>query len=298
MTFADGRKMQRGPACGNGRTVMRRYQRGSSTPFRCSWPRRSRSLCSRGRRATQPNRTRPRPSRAPPTASLICLASGSRGAAAPDWRRRSGGDRARPTRPPDARSPPPRTTAVQARGRGQAAGLSVARRGIDDPMARCLISGVPRITTRPLPFEIVQMKGRSSSSTKRTMRSALFRPTAGRIRTTSNLRISAIRSDAGRANTLVVDVIGFNDQDLARRRRHDPQRETARDERYTRDSRRHHPLRCHDRGSGGVHEAVACSRKSSGSAPNERLREYECIENNEDLLRFEKLLEIDPALRK
>jgi len=31
--------------------------------------------------------------------------------------------------------------------------------------------------------------------------------------------------------------------------------------------------------------------------PNERLREYECIENNEDLQRFEKLLEIDPALR-
>ena len=31
--------------------------------------------------------------------------------------------------------------------------------------------------------------------------------------------------------------------------------------------------------------------------PNERLREYECIENNEDLQRFERLLEIDPALR-
>ena len=31
--------------------------------------------------------------------------------------------------------------------------------------------------------------------------------------------------------------------------------------------------------------------------PGERLREYECIENNEDLLRFEKLLETDPTLR-
>ena len=30
---------------------------------------------------------------------------------------------------------------------------------------------------------------------------------------------------------------------------------------------------------------------------NERLREYECIENNEDLLRFEKLLQTDPTLR-
>ena len=31
--------------------------------------------------------------------------------------------------------------------------------------------------------------------------------------------------------------------------------------------------------------------------PGERLREYECIENNEDLLRFEKLLQTDPTLR-
>jgi hypothetical protein len=31
--------------------------------------------------------------------------------------------------------------------------------------------------------------------------------------------------------------------------------------------------------------------------PGERLREYECIENNEDLVRFEKLLQTDPALR-
>ena len=31
--------------------------------------------------------------------------------------------------------------------------------------------------------------------------------------------------------------------------------------------------------------------------PNERLREYECIENNEDLLRFEKLLQTDPTFQ-
>jgi len=31
---------------------------------------------------------------------------------------------------------------------------------------------------------------------------------------------------------------------------------------------------------------------------NERLRECECIENNEDLERFEKLLQTDPTLKK
>jgi hypothetical protein len=31
--------------------------------------------------------------------------------------------------------------------------------------------------------------------------------------------------------------------------------------------------------------------------PSERIREYECIENNEDIVRFEKLLQQDPIYR-
>jgi hypothetical protein len=33
-------------------------------------------------------------------------------------------------------------------------------------------------------------------------------------------------------------------------------------------------------------------------APGERIREYECIENNEDLLRFEQILKTDPLYQK
>jgi hypothetical protein len=33
-------------------------------------------------------------------------------------------------------------------------------------------------------------------------------------------------------------------------------------------------------------------------APAERLREYECIENNEDLIRFEQILKTDPLYQK
>ena len=29
----------------------------------------------------------------------------------------------------------------------------------------------------------------------------------------------------------------------------------------------------------------------------ERIREYECIENNEDIQRWEKLLQVDPSLK-
>jgi hypothetical protein len=32
--------------------------------------------------------------------------------------------------------------------------------------------------------------------------------------------------------------------------------------------------------------------------PNERIREYECIEDNEDIARFEKLLKSDPLYHK
>jgi hypothetical protein len=33
-------------------------------------------------------------------------------------------------------------------------------------------------------------------------------------------------------------------------------------------------------------------------APGERIREYECIENNEDLIRFEQILKTDPRYQK
>ena len=36
----------------------------------------------------------------------------------------------------------------------------LARRGIDDPMGRCLLTGVPRIQYRPLPLEMIQLPDR------------------------------------------------------------------------------------------------------------------------------------------
>ena len=58
----------------------------------------------------------------------------------------------RPAPPP--REAPPYKPAAEARRQEY-----LARRGIDDPMALCLISGVPRITFRPLPFQIFQLPG-------------------------------------------------------------------------------------------------------------------------------------------
>src|SRR5690606_12948071 len=51
--------------------------------------------------------------------------------------------------------PPPYTPEAEARRQEY-----LDRQGIDDPMAQCLLTGVPRINFRPLPFEIVQLPDR------------------------------------------------------------------------------------------------------------------------------------------
>src|SRR5688572_32116220 len=58
-------------------------------------------------------------------------------------------------RPAFKQEPPPYT--LEAAKRSQ---YYLDRRGVDDPMAKCLLSGVPRITVRPLPFEIIQLRDR------------------------------------------------------------------------------------------------------------------------------------------
>lgn len=57
--------------------------------------------------------------------------------------------------PPPAPTPPPYKPEAEARRLEY-----LARNGIDDPMSRCLLTGVPRIKFRPLPFEIVQLPDR------------------------------------------------------------------------------------------------------------------------------------------
>ena len=60
----------------------------------------------------------------------------------------------RPAPPP--RQPPPYKPEAEARRQQY-----LARRGIDDPMARCLLTGVPRITVRP-PDETPHTSGSGS----------------------------------------------------------------------------------------------------------------------------------------
>ncbi len=173
----------------------------------------------------------------------------------------------------------------------------LARRGIDDPMARCFISGVPRITTRPLPFQIFHLKDQVLILYEAHHAFRII-PTDGR-KHPDDIEPSFNGDSVGRweGDTLVVDVIGFNEKTWLSGvgTIHSDKLHVV--ERYTRDSA--------DtvRYDVTVEDPEVLTRpwhehEIFRLRPGERLREYECIENNEDLLRFEKLLETDPTLRK
>ena len=173
----------------------------------------------------------------------------------------------------------------------------LARRGIDDPMARCLLSGVPRITVRPLPFEIIQLPERVVILYE-VHHAFRIIPTDGRPHPDdiepSYLGDSVARWDG---DTLVVDVIGFNTSTWLAGVGTIHSEKLRVTERYTRDTY-----------STIAYEATMedpevftkpwTQYATLRLLPGERIREYECIENNEDIVRWEKLLQTDPSLAR
>jgi hypothetical protein len=195
-------------------------------------------------------------------------------------------------RPVFRREPPPYTPAADAKRQEY-----VARRGIDDPMARCLISGVPRITTRPLPFEIVQLRGRVIILYEAHHAFRII-PTDGRPHP-ADIEPSYLGDSVGRweGDTLVVDVIGFNTNTWLAGVGTIHSEKLHVTERYTRDTRDTivYDVKLEDP---EVFTKPWLQQEIFRLRPNERLREYECIENNEDLVRFEQLLQTDPIYKK
>jgi hypothetical protein len=200
-------------------------------------------------------------------------------------------DAAAGRKPQPATEPPPYTPEAEARRQQY-----IARKGIDDPMAKCLLSGVPRITVRPLPFEIVQLRDRVLILYE-VHHAFRIIPTDGRPHP-DDMEPSYLGDSIGRweGDTLVVDVVGFNTNTWLAgvgTIHSDKLRVT---ERYTRDT------------YGTIlYEATAedaevftkpwTQHATLRLLAGERIREYECIESNEDIVRWQKLLEADPALR-
>ena len=142
----------------------------------------------------------------------------------------------------------------------------VDRKGIDDPMTRCLPVGVPRITIQPMPFQIVQSPGKVVILYEYF---SLFRviPTDG----------SAHPSDAyptfmgdsvahWEGDTLVVDVNNFNDKTWLGGVGHVPQRTTARDGALYPHRLQYDRVRGHHGRPGRVYQALGNALDSHSSS--------------------------------
>lgn len=162
------------------------------------------------------------------------------------------------------------------------------RRGIDDPMARCLMVGVPRIASMPMPFQITQTKDQVLFLYEafHAFRIAPFNKPHPNDIEPSYMGDSVARWDG---DTLVLDVIGFNDKTWLGGvgTIHSEQLHVT--ERYTRidydtilyEVKMEDPV---------VFTKPYNQRATIRLREQDRVREYECGENNEDIVRFEEIL--------
>ena len=170
----------------------------------------------------------------------------------------------------------------------------LSRRGIDDPMAQCLLTGVPRINFRPLPFEIVQLPDRMIMLYEIHHAFRII-PTDGRgppeDAEPSYLGESVAHWDG---DTLVVDVTSFNTNTWLSGVGTIHTEDLKVTERYTRDSfdTIRYEATMEDP---AVFTRPWTIRETFRLRPGERIREYECIESNEDLVRFQELLKEQPT---
>ena len=171
------------------------------------------------------------------------------------------------------------------------------RRGIDDPMARCLISGVPRISFRPLPMQIIQMPDQVVFLYE-THHAFRVMPTDGRPHP-DDIEPSYLGDSVAHweGDTLVVDVTGFNTKTwlIGVGTVHSEKLRVT--ERYTRDSYSTMLYRV-TMEDPDVFTKPWNAEEIFRLRPGERIREYECIENNEDLLRIERLLKDESVFKR
>ena len=173
------------------------------------------------------------------------------------------------------------------------------RRNIDDPQSRCLLVGVPRITNEPLPIKIIQTPGEITFLYE-TFHAFRVIPTDGR-KHPDDIDPSFMGDSVARweGDTLVVDVIGFNDKTwlgVGGATLHTEALLVI--ERYSRvdfDTISYQVT---------IDDPKAFTKTWSpppsflSLRPGERLHEYECIENNEDIVRFEQLLKNESLFRR
>jgi hypothetical protein len=163
------------------------------------------------------------------------------------------------------------------------------RLNVDDPIARCLLVGVPRITTMPMPFKIIQLPA-EVVIVYEAFRGIRVIPTDGRGHP-DDMEPGFLGDSIGKweGDTLVVDVLGFNGRTwlgYGASHHSDALHVT---ERYTRTDYNtiRYEVTMEDpkvfTKPWSVHSTITLR-------PDERIREYECIDNNQAPENVEKIL--------
>jgi hypothetical protein len=174
---------------------------------------------------------------------------------------------------------------------------SFNRRAIDDPTARCLSPGVPRVTTIGLfPMQIIQTPQQVVMLYEVFH---VFRVIPINAKHPDDLEPSYMGDSVGHweGDTLVVDVIGFNDKTWLGSVGTFHSEDLHVTERYTRVDYNtiNYDVTMDDP---KVFTKPWTTHNTIMLRPGTRLREYECAENNLDAERYEKLLKDESVFRR
>ncbi|HUA17506.1 MAG TPA: hypothetical protein VMB25_02095 [Bryobacteraceae bacterium] len=159
---------------------------------------------------------------------------------------------------------------------------------IDDPTLRCLLPGVPRITSMPMPFEIVETPTQIVIAYE-SFHAFRIIPINNKLEHPDDLVPTWMGDSVARweGDTLVVDVTGFNDKTWLSGTGsfHSDQLHVVERFQLNRDDTITYTATVTD-------PKVLTKPWVTGAVlrrpPNTRVEEYECIENNQDLLHMEK----------
>jgi hypothetical protein len=187
---------------------------------------------------------------------------------------------ARPAAPPPV-NPPPKREPLPYQGWAEAKSKTLTP--ADDPTLRCLLAGIPRITSMPMPFEIVQTP-KEIVITYESFHAFRIIPINDKLQHPNDLVPTWMGDSVGRwdGDTLVVDVIGFNDKTWLSGTGSFHSEDLHVVERFQLNS-----------DDTITYSATATDSKvltkpwTTGALlrrpPNTRVEEYECIENNQDV---------------
>jgi hypothetical protein len=185
-----------------------------------------------------------------------------------------------PVNPPPKREPVP----YQAWAEAKSKTLTAA----DDPTLRCLLAGVPRITSMPMPFEIIE-KPNEVVIAYESFHAFRIIPINDKLEHPNDLVPTWMGDSVARwdGNTLVIDVTGFNDKTWlgGMGTFHSEQLHVV--ERFTLNSDDTITY------SATVTDPKVLTKPWVTGAllrrpANTRVEEYECIENNQDVTHIEK----------